>query len=181
MACISDAQAAQITKIIGSNNAIKRSTSNTLKEYLELQQRFFTKANPILDKLPTINSIGDIFLTDEQKKLLDEFKPNEKVQLAVCGYNSVGKTTFIHDILGLGNFLPTGIGAVSARIAKFSYAPAQEARLIQRQSEADPDEDEHVVDLAVYFTPTMNKSNLKKLRETVNPYLARRKEMDEDS
>ena len=181
MACINDTQAMQIMKILQSNNAIKHSTSGVLKEYLELQQRFFTKASPILNKLPTINSIADIFLTDEQKKLLDEFKPNEKVQLAVCGYNSVGKTTFIHDILGLGNFLPTGIGAVSARIAKFSYAPAHEARLVQLQSDMDPNVGEHVVDLSGYFTPTMNKSNIKKLREAVNPFLARRKEMDENS
>ena len=179
MTCVNDAQGKQIMEILRSNSTVKRSTLNILKEYLELQNRFFTKASHIYEKLDTIKNVSDIFLTDEQKKLLDEFKPVEKVQLAVCGYNSVGKTTFIHDILGCGNLPPTGIGAVSARIVKFSYAPASEACLVKCKSDLDPDEDEDIIDLSNCFSSKMSKA--KKLREAVNPYVARPKEKDENS
>ena len=181
MAYVNDAQDKQIMEILRSNNTVKRSTSNILKEYLELQNRFFAKTSRICENLDTMNNVADIFLTGEQKKLLAEFKPMEKVQLAVCGYNSVGKTTFIHDILGCGNFLPTGIGAVSARIVKFSYAPASEACLVKCKSDLDPEEDEDKIDLSNCFISKMSKANNKKLREAVNPYVARPKEKDENA
>ncbi|CAF1350006.1 unnamed protein product [Didymodactylos carnosus] len=48
------------------------------------------------------------------------------MQLVVCGYNSAGKTSFLHSFLKYGAFLPTGDGAVTGRIVKFSYASPDE-------------------------------------------------------
>jgi hypothetical protein len=163
----------QIRDILQSNSSIKQSTLKTVQEYLELQNRFFDEVGTIFYQLNTVKSVADIFLNDDQKELLSEFKPPEKVQLAICGYNSTGKTTFVHELLGCGNFLPTGIGAVSARIVKFSYAPASEACLFQHTSELEPDLMQEKIDLSSYFDGSTKKNNIKMFRETVKKYVGR--------
>lgn len=163
----------QIRDILQSNSSIKQSTLNTVREYLELQNRFFDKVGIIFRQLDTVKSVADIFLNDDQKQLLGEFKPFEKVQLAICGYNSTGKTTFVHEILGCGNFLPTGIGAVSARIVKFTYVPASEACLFQHISELDPDVILEKIDLSSYFADSTKKKNTKMFKEIIKTYVAR--------
>ena len=163
----------QIIEILQSNSTIKKSTLKTIQEYLTLQNQLFGRLSRIIEKLNTVKEVANIFLSEEQCKFLDEFKPNEKVQLAICGYNSTGKTTFVHYILGCGNFLPSGVGAVSARIVKFSFSTANEACLIKNTSELDSEEQEEKVDLSSYFTSPMTKANAKVLRETVTKYVAR--------
>ncbi|CAF3679346.1 unnamed protein product [Rotaria sp. Silwood1] len=121
----------RLENILESNNVIKRSTLKTIKEYLDIQQRFFEKVESVFQQLRTIESVANIFLNDELRTLLNEFKPMEKVHLTICGYNSVGKTTFANEFLKCGNFLLTGIDAISALIIKFSYATANEACVIK--------------------------------------------------
>ncbi|CAF3029404.1 unnamed protein product [Rotaria socialis] len=163
----------KIVEILQSNNAIKQSTIAIVKDYLKLQDDFFKKVSCILEQLDTIQCVANVFLTDDEKKLLNEFKPAEKVQLAICGYNSTGKTTFVHELLKCGSFLPTGIGAVSARIIKFSYAAANEACLLKYQSVLDSNEPEETVNLSLFFTNSKSKENIRNLRETVKKYVAR--------
>ncbi len=168
----------RITEILQSNNAIKKSTSQIVKEYLQFQKQFFDKVGSTFQILETVQSVADIFLTGEQERLLKEFEPLEKVQLAICGYNSVGKTTLVHELLECGSFLPTGIGAVSARIVKFSYAPANEACLIKYQSKSNPNESEEKVDLSSHFISPKGKINTKTLKETIKKYVARPHDMN---
>lgn len=163
----------RMRSILQSNNYIKRSTSNIIQVYLEIQKSFFEKVSTVFNQLDTVKSVGDIFLNDDQKQLLNEFKPSEKVQLAICGYNSAGKTTFVHELLGCGNFLPTGIGATSARIVQFTYVPPNEACIIQHKSEFDPDTIEEETDLSFYFDDTVQKKNTKLFKETIKKYVAR--------
>ncbi|CAF4119822.1 unnamed protein product [Rotaria sp. Silwood2] len=173
MACAVDNSDKKIAEILQANNTIKKSISAIIQEYLDLQNRFFDKVGSVIQNLETVQSVANIFLTDEQKTFLKEFKPIEGVQLAICGYNSAGKTTFVHELLACGNFLPTGIGAVSARIIKFSYAPANEACLIKYQSQLDPNEPEEIVELSSHFVGPKSKANTKLLKETIKKHVAR--------
>jgi ABC-type multidrug transport system fused ATPase/permease subunit len=162
----------QIQDILQSNSSIKQSVFKAIQEYLEYQNRFLDKVGTNFDQLNAIKSVADIFLSNDAKVLLNEFKPFEKVQLAICGYNGTGKTTLVHELLGCGKFLPTGIGPVSACIVKFSYIPASEACLIRHTSELDPDMIQEKIDLSIYFDGSMTKNHAK-FRETVKKYVAR--------
>ena len=63
-----------ISRIIRSNNDIKRSTKNTIQEFLNLQRDFFKNISTHYDNLVTIQQVTDILFNDEKKQSLDEFK-----------------------------------------------------------------------------------------------------------
>ena len=105
-------------------------------------------------------------------------KTFDKVQLVVCGYNSAGKTSFLHSFLNCGAFLPTGDGAVTARIVKFSYAPPDQACLLQHssvESTLSEQQPSKLLDLSPYFGKniTNQRANTKVLKEAVKRHLER--------
>ncbi|CAF1391025.1 unnamed protein product [Adineta steineri] len=113
---------------------------------------------------------------------LQEFNPLEYVQLAVTGYNSVGKTSFMHELLGCGDFLPVDKGAVTARIVKFSYASQENACLIQYVSVRDLTEVGDRIDLSAHFkTGVSTKTRGKGLRKVVREHVGRPEGMDPQS
>ena len=167
-----------ISRIIRSNNGIKRSTKGTIQDFLDLQRDFFKNISTHYDNLATIQQVTDILFNDEKKQSLDEFKTFDKVQLVVCGYNSAGKTSFLHAFLKCGAFLPTGDGAVTARIVKFSYAPPDQACLLQHSSVESTFTEQQpakLLELSSYFGTniTNRRANTKALKEAINKHLER--------
>ncbi|CAF1592531.1 unnamed protein product, partial [Adineta ricciae] len=159
---------------IQSNNLIKRSTTKLVKEFLELQEKFLSVQKATYERLETVKYMVDLSLDNDRISMLTEYKPLEEVQIAVCGYNSCGKTSFIHEVLGCGDFLPVGTGAVTGRIVKFSYAPPEQACLIKYVSATDRTQISDPIDLSQHFkSSTNNKSDVKALRKIVKEQLAR--------
>jgi serine/threonine protein kinase len=172
----------KIKAIIQSNNTIKRTTHTYVKDFLTVQAEFLEKVNEIYGRLDTVEHVANIFIDQERKDILDKYQPLEQVQLAVCGYNNTGKTSFIHELLGLGDFLPADEGAVTARIVKFSYTPAETACLIKYTSVNDSTEVGDREDLSNYFMSNMTKKERTKgLRKLIRGYLARPEGMDKIS
>ena len=173
---------AKIKSIIQSNNAIKKTAHICVQEFLSVQAEFLDKVNEIHRRLGTVESVVDVFLSEEKKGILTKYQPLEAVQLAVCGYNNSGKTSFIHELLGLGDFLPAGEGAVTARIVKFSYTSARTACLVRRASVSDEQEVGDRVDLSNCFTDDMTmKIRTKTLRKLIREHLARPEDIDKSS
>ncbi|CAF1535796.1 unnamed protein product, partial [Didymodactylos carnosus] len=164
----------KIKSIIQSNNSIKKSTQTCVRQFLDLQARFLEEVDTVYHRLDTVEHVADIFPDEEKKSILNEFGPLEQVQLAVCGYNSSGKTSFIHELLGYGDFLPAGEGAVTARIVKFSYAPPEDACLIKYSTVVDYTKVEDQVDLSNCFKDNKTaKTRTKALRTLIKIHLRR--------
>ncbi|CAF3339348.1 unnamed protein product [Rotaria socialis] len=171
-----------IESIIESNNSIKKSTLTLVKEFLEVQENFLGEVDQVYKNLATIEHVAEIFLDETKKKILQEFNPLEHVQLAVSGYNSVGKTSFIHELLGCGEFLPVEKGAVTARIVKFSYAPQESACLIRYTSVQDLTEIDDRIDLSAHFkNGVSSKTRSKGLRKVVKEHVGRPEGIDQQS
>ncbi|CAF1947409.1 unnamed protein product [Rotaria magnacalcarata] len=110
-------------------------------------------------------------------KFLNNHRTYDRIQLALCGPNSSGKTTFLHTFLKINNILPVGAGPVTARIVKFSYSIPSTACLIVyssiRDAFSENHEEEHKLSLAEYF----NNSTVdwKGIEQAINVYIARPK------
>ncbi|CAF3876527.1 unnamed protein product [Didymodactylos carnosus] len=167
-----------------TNNLIKKSTLRTTREFLQLQQNILEKLTNIYENLTTIKDTAHTFLDDGKQKIIEEYKPYDKVQLAVCGYNSPGKTSFVHELLECGNVLPTGTGAISARIVKFTYASNDQACIVLYRSIIDGVEIKRSkIDLSSCFIEysSTKKANVKALKEKVKEHLLRPIDCDEHS
>ena len=171
-----------VKAVIRSNNLIKKRTKDCVKDFLTIQGDFIEKVKGIVGRLDTVKSVADIFLGDDRREVLENYQPLEEVHLAVCGYNSSGKTSFIHELLGLGDFLPASEGAVTARIVKFSYAPEAAACLIRYTSLNDSIENAERVDLSEPFTSKMKKkTRTDKLRKLIRIHLLRPEDIPKES
>ncbi|CAM4926757.1 unnamed protein product [Rotaria socialis] len=154
----------------------------TVSQFLALHKEFTDQIDLSYTRLSTIKDVVDIFLPSDKMKILNEFKTFEEVQLAVCGYNSSGKTSFLHHFLGKGNFLPAGKGAVTARVVKFSYAPAEEARLLVQGGGFHSPVTKKLFNLSPYFLSTnqmttqQKRKNAKDLKDEIAGELARPKD-----
>ncbi|CAF4197648.1 unnamed protein product [Rotaria magnacalcarata] len=82
MADVSGKHFQRIKKIIESNNAIKRSTSATVKQFQALYQDFIAAISTNYEHLGTVKDVADIFLDEEKMRLLEQFEPLQNVQLA---------------------------------------------------------------------------------------------------
>lgn len=173
---------AKIKSIIQSNNAIKKATHISVQDFLTVQAEFLEKVNEIHRRLGTVEHVVNIFLSEDKRAILSKYQPLEEVQLAVCGYNNSGKTSFIHELLGLGDFLPAGEGAVTARIVQFSYTSSETACLVQHASVSDRMEIGDRIDLSHCFTGDMTrKTRTKSLRKLIREHLARPEDLDKNS
>ncbi|CAF1123974.1 unnamed protein product, partial [Didymodactylos carnosus] len=92
------------------------------------------------------------------------------------------KASFIHKLLGYGDFLPADEGAVIARIIKFSYAPSEDACLIKYSRVVNHTEVEDQVDLSNCFKDNKTaKTRTKALRTLIKIHLRRPEGFDENS
>jgi hypothetical protein len=115
----------KLGSIIQSNHYIRHRVQESVNEFLNLRQN-------LLRQLQTkeLNNISKDFapLIDAmQVETLNRKVTSDRVQLALCGENSSGKTSFIHLLLGIRDILPADIGPITARIVKMTYAKPEEA------------------------------------------------------
>jgi hypothetical protein len=115
----------KLGSIIQSNHYIRYRVQDSVNKFLYFRQN-------LLRQLQTkeLNNISNEFapLIDAMHlETLNQQVTSDKVQLALCGENSSGKTSFIHLLLGIEDILPADIGPITARIVKMTYARAEEA------------------------------------------------------
>lgn len=114
----------QIGSIIRSNQAIRQHVQLAVNDFLKVRKK-------LLDALKThrLDQIDQLkpFAETMNIQTLNKQVTSEKVQLALCGENSSGKTSFLHTLLEIGDVLPSGVGPVTARIIKLTYADAKDA------------------------------------------------------
>lgn len=111
--------------IIQSNHYIRHRVQKGVNDFLLMRKN-------LLSQLQTkkLNDISKEFapLIDAMSiETLNQQITSNKVQLALCGENSSGKTSFIHLLLGIGNILPADVGPITARIVKMRYAEPEDA------------------------------------------------------
>ena len=68
----------RIESIIQSNNAIKKSTVNSVKEFLDVQENFLREVDQFYKCLDTVEHVADIFLDETKKTIIKEFNPLEQ-------------------------------------------------------------------------------------------------------
>lgn len=140
----------EISRIIQYNHHIRQVIQDQVKAFLTLKNDLIENLqNQQIDENPIIQNNGTFFDT-VQIESLNEQVTSSKIQLALVGTNSCGKTSFLHFLLRSGNFLPTDVGPVSARVIRLTYADAENAALYVYQSLTDKQIHEQV-NLKEYF------------------------------
>jgi hypothetical protein len=114
-----------LRKILETNREIKHRIQTLTNEYQNYQIDFLKE----LQAIPKTSNLEDEYDFKNFSLGLEHPFTFEHVQLAFCGPNSSGKTSFIHSFLHIGAILPAASGPVSARIIKLTYAPANKACL----------------------------------------------------
>lgn len=103
---------------------------------------------------------------------------SKRIGLAFCGENSSGKTTFLHQFMGIGKILPVGDGPITARITRLVYAAGEEACVCVYNSIRDQLIREEI-DLKRFFIG--EKPDWKGVAETVSAKTRRPDGVDEKS
>jgi hypothetical protein len=108
-------------------------------------------------------------------KFLNDHQTHDRIQLTLCGPNSSGKTTFLHSFLKINSILPVGVGPVTARIVKFTYATPLNACLIIYSSIKDAygenRKEECKLSLAEYFNDST--TDWKGITEAIKDHVTR--------
>lgn len=124
----------EIVRIIQYNHDIRQIIQDQTNKFLVLKNDLIKNLQTQqINENPIIQN-NDTFLDTIPIESLNEQVTSSKLQLALVGTNSCGKTSFLHFLLRSGNFLPTDVGPVSARIIRLTYANAENAALYVYQS-----------------------------------------------
>lgn len=161
----------ELTRIIHSNRRIRQIVQETANEFLSLQNDLFQEIQ---------KEEFDETIEQKSKPLLDVLKIQslnkqvtaDKVQLALVGENSCGKTSLIHLLLESDPFLPSDVGSVSARIIHMKYTTNTEACLRVYKS-LNKRHQEHLekVDLSEYFSG--GEPNWNGVKAAIEPHVKR--------
>lgn len=112
---------------IHSNHYIREIIQRSIQNFLQLRDEVLSK--PEIKNLTIFTDILSPVIEGLCIEQLQAFTRCNKIQLALCGENSSGKTAFLHTFLGIGKILPSGDGPVTARITKFTYTAPQQASI----------------------------------------------------
>ncbi|CAF3409173.1 unnamed protein product, partial [Rotaria sp. Silwood2] len=110
------------------NHQIRHMVQQKTNEFLSLQRDFF-KALGDEQFDSTLEQKSKILIDSLKLDSLNEQVTADKVQLALVGENSCGKTALVHFLLDSDQFLPSDVGSVSARVIRLTYASSTEACL----------------------------------------------------
>ncbi|CAF1432192.1 unnamed protein product [Rotaria sordida] len=155
---------AELSRIIHSNHHIRQIVQRSTNNFLSLQNDLFQKlVNEKFD--PTVEQKSKPLIDTLKIRSLSEQITADRVQLALIGENSCGKTSLIHLLLGSSPILPSDVGSVSARIIRLTYATNEEACLNVYESinKRDQNPCEHI-SLKDCFTETGPDWNAVKLK-----------------
>jgi hypothetical protein len=170
----------KLGNILQSNHYIRHRVQESVNEFLHMREN-------LLSQLQTKNLSN---ISNEFKPLIDAMLiqtlnqqvTSNKVQLALCGENSSGKTSFVHLLLGIGDILPADVGPVTARIVKMTYAKAEEAcAIIYSSLEASFNKIIHKrIDLSSFFVLNNedDEPNWEGIADILGDHVRRPKEMD---
>jgi len=112
----------QLGTIVRSNQTIRRHVQLTVNDFLNVRDKLLDELKK--HKLDQVDQLKP-FAKTMDIQTLNKQVTSEKVQLALCGENSSGKTSFLHMLLKIGDILPSGVGPVTGRIIKLTYADAK--------------------------------------------------------
>jgi hypothetical protein len=173
----------KLENIIQSNHYIRHRVQESVNEFLHIRR---TLLSQLQNK--NLNNISNEFapLIDAMCiETLNQQVTSNKVQLALCGENSSGKTSFIHLLLGIGDILPVDIGPITARIIKMTYAIAEEACAIIYSSleESFNKKNGIRIDLSSFFilNEKEDEPDWEGIADTLADHVRRPKEMDVNS
>jgi hypothetical protein len=166
-----------LREILETNRQIKHRIQILTNDFLNLK---FDLINE-LQKIPKTNLEDEYDFKNFSLDLANQFT-SDKVQLAVCGPNSSGKTSFLHNFLKIGAILPASAGPVSARIVKLTYASIDKACLNVYSSIkaglSEQQTDIHI-NLSKFFEQETNPNWLG-IRNEINIHLARPNNLSEE-
>ncbi|CAF1096919.1 unnamed protein product [Rotaria sordida] len=118
----------ELTDIIHNNHQIRRKVQEATNQFLASQNELLQQLQKeTFDK--TIKDKFDLLINTFKIRSMNEQVVADKVQLALIGENSSGKTALIHYLLESDSFLPSDVGPVSARIIRLTYEDAANAYL----------------------------------------------------
>ena len=163
--------------ILERNRGIKRRIQRLTDEFRNFQTDFLRE----LRDVPKTNVDEEYDFKNFSLGLENPFD-DDRLQLAVCGPNDSGKTSFIHRFAQIEPILPAKAGAVSARIVKLTYTSANKACLkIYSSIKAglDQEEAEFHLDLSSFFKPSTNP-DWPGIRQKINIHLERPNNLSED-
>lgn len=117
----------RLKNVIHCNHYIREIIRRNIQNFLELRDEVLSK--PEIKNLTIFTDILSPLIEGLRIEQLQACTKSNKIQLALCGENSSGKTAFLHTLLGIGKILPSGDGPVTARITKITYTSPQQASI----------------------------------------------------
>jgi hypothetical protein len=169
----------EIVRIIQYNQYIRQIVQDQTKLFLILKNDLIENLHEQqIDENPVVQNSETLFDT-AQIEALNEHVTSSKIQLALVGTNSCGKTSFLHFLLQAGNFLPTDVGPVSARIIRLTYADAENAVLYVYQSLIDK-QIHHQISLEEFFS-NRQEPNWAGMKTAIKDYVTRPENIKSDS
>ncbi|CAF0922632.1 unnamed protein product [Didymodactylos carnosus] len=177
----------RVKQILQANRQTKRTIQDLTNDFMNVQLDLMNELQHVPQTGLEENNNGLASSADAIASSDFEFLENslafDNVQLAVCGPNSSGKTSFLQIFLKIGDILPTKVGPVSARIVKLTYAPAEGACLLVYQTikaglSSEEQAKEHI-SLADFFQ-RQQKVDWTGVRKAINKHVARPADLTEE-
>jgi hypothetical protein len=163
--------------IIHSNHQIRDLVQRNVNDFLNLREDLFINSG--IRQLTAFNEFLSPLIDGPQIEQLNARITSDKVQLALCGENSSGKTAFLHAFLGIGKILPSGDGPVTARITKLTYASGEQARICIRKTLRDQSLIVDEEDLSTCFAG--EKANWMSVARALSKHVKRPQDINETS
>jgi len=167
----------KLRTIIHSNHHIRDLVQRNVDDFLSLREELLTNSG--IQHLPAFNDVLLPLIKGPRIEQLNARINLDKVQLALCGENSSGKTAFLHALLGIGRILPSGDGPVTARITKLTYASGEHACIRIEKTLRDQTLNEAEVKLSSFFAG--EKPDWAGVGRTLSKHVKRPEGMDENS
>ena len=165
-------------RILERNREIKRRIQRLTDEFRNFQTDFLRE----LQRIPKTKVEEEYDFKNFSLGLENPFD-DDRIQLAVCGPNGSGKTSFIHTFAQIGNILPAKEGPVSARIVKLTYTTANKACLKVYSSikaGLTLEEEDLRLDLSSFFIHKVNNPDWPGIRQMIHIHLERPTNLSED-
>ncbi|CAF3086238.1 unnamed protein product [Rotaria socialis] len=167
----------KLQTIIHSNHHIRNLVRRNVHHFLSLREELLD--NSIIQCLMASDDPQSPLIDTVRIEQLNARVTSDKIQLALCGENSSGKTAFLHAFLNIGKILPSGDGPVTARITKLTYAVPGEACIRIKKSLRNHTLIDDEINLSTYFSS--EKPNWMGIGRALAKHVKRPEGIDEKS